>query len=228
MLRHSNPDFSDGGGWPVKKDGVNVLFQNEQMIVADKPAGWLTTPARTKDDPRPCLGRELQASVGHQIYPVHRLDFEVSGVVLFAKTAEAHRTSQKWFEDCLIDKIYLAETVPGAKSAPTDWVEWSAKILRGKKRTFASPHGQMSLTKARVIEAGKESWKWELMPVTGRPHQLRWALANYGTPIVGDTLYGGPADRPNHIRLKAVSLDFTRIAESDRLGLPKILAVQNS
>jgi tRNA pseudouridine32 synthase/23S rRNA pseudouridine746 synthase len=209
---------------PSEEILVNVLFENDHVIAVDKKSGWLTTPARDPQDSRPCLGRELQAQIGRQIYPVHRLDFEVSGIVLFAKTAEAHRISQKWFEECLIDKMYLAETIAGKTAAPMEWVEWTAKILRGKKRTFASPHGQESLTKARVVRLGP-TWFWELSPVTGRPHQLRWALANFGTPIVGDTLYGGPEEKPFQIRLRAVSLDLSRIPESQRLGLPTRLAV---
>ncbi|HMN69804.1 MAG TPA: pseudouridine synthase, partial [Bdellovibrionales bacterium] len=73
---------------------MNIVFENENLIAVDKPHGWLTTPARSADDPRPCLGRELQAAVGSQVYPVHRLDFEVGGLVLFARTAQAHRVAQ--------------------------------------------------------------------------------------------------------------------------------------
>ena len=77
---------------------MNRIFENEALIVVDKPVNWLTTPAREADDPRPCLGRRLQDELGFRIFPVHRLDFEVSGLVLFAKTAAAHRLAQAWFE----------------------------------------------------------------------------------------------------------------------------------
>jgi tRNA pseudouridine32 synthase/23S rRNA pseudouridine746 synthase len=222
-LRRSFFETGDGLDAASEENMVNVLFENDHLITVDKKSGWLTTPARDPQDTRPCLGRELQAQIGRQIYPVHRLDFEVSGIVLFAKTAEAHRIAQWWFEKCLIDKLYLAETVAGHSPAPMEWTLWTSKILRGKKRAYESPHGQISETRARVIEAGVKSWHWELNPITGRSHQLRWALANFGTPILGDVLYGGPQDRPGSIRLRAVSLGLTRVAPDGRLGLPEIL-----
>jgi tRNA pseudouridine32 synthase/23S rRNA pseudouridine746 synthase len=194
-----------------------TVFENEHIIVVDKPACVLTTPARDAADPRPCLGRALQKELGLQIYPVHRLDFEVSGLVMFAKTTRAHTQAQKWFEHATVVKTYQAVSERLPADAPADWTEWNSKLVRGKRRTFEALHGQPSITRARVVDLRKH--RWELQPVTGRPHQLRVEMFRHGAPIAGDTLYGAiEVKGALGIALRAVVLDFSGIAE--RLGLP--------
>lgn len=203
---------------------MRTLFENENWIVVEKPSGWLTTPARDKADPRPCLGLKLQAQQGRQIYPVHRLDFEVGGLVLFAKNAQAHKVSQTWFEQGTVVKTYAAETLPGKNEAPKEWVTWTSQLLRGKRRAYVSPNGKNSVTRARVVRIQEDSWSWELEPHTGRPHQLRVELANHGCPILGDELYGGPKGNvPDSIALRAVTLNFQKVSEAERAGLPEII-----
>lgn len=204
---------------------IRRLFENENWLVVVKPAGWLTTPARAKEDPRPCLGRSLQAEVGQQIFPVHRLDFEVSGLVLFAKNAMAHRIGQKWFEKGEILKTYRAETGPALGEWGEEWMEWRSKLLRGKRRAYVSANGKESLTRARIVGKSDLVWVWELQPLTGRPHQLRVELANHGAAILGDELYGGKKGAPHAIALKAVRLDFENINAAERLGLPSVITL---
>jgi tRNA pseudouridine32 synthase/23S rRNA pseudouridine746 synthase len=201
----------------------DLVFENEHFAIADKPHGYLCTPARDASDPRPCLGRDLQTRMGHQIYPVHRLDFEVSGLVMFAKTTVSHRESQRWFEHNRIGKTYEALSEPGA-SVATEWCEWRSKIAKGKRRAFEAAHGKESVTRARFCAAEGNLWKWELMPLTGRPHQLRFEMAKHGFPIWGDVLYGGRAQTlENWIALRGVALDFSAIPE--RFGLPENLRI---
>lgn len=220
-----------------------VIFENMDLIAVDKPHGWLTTPAREATDPRPCLGRELQAAVGRQIFPVHRLDFEVSGIVLFAKTKDAHTAAQKWFEDGTILKTYQAfSSAFGDISEWKEWRVWKSRIAKGKKRAFEAPHGKDAETRARVIEevagtgrAGSGLFRWELVPVTGRPHQLRFEMYKNGFSILGDVLYGGKeakpvkdsaSERQDWIALRAVSLNLQQIAPDQRFGLPPVLTVE--
>ena len=203
---------------------MKILKETAEILIVDKPSGWLTTPARLPGDPRPVLGRELQTRLGVQIFPVHRLDCEVSGLTVFAKTPAAHRQAQAWFEYAKIDKLYEAFSRPGPEE-PREWAEWHSKLVRGKRRTFAAPHGQAALTRARVVGAENGFWRWELMPITGRPHQLRVEMAAHGCPIAGDTLYGGEdLGRPAWIALRAVQLSWARIPQAERLGLPETVA----
>lgn len=198
-----------------------TLFQNENFIALNKPAGILTTPPRfIEKDARAVLGRDLQATLGQQVYPVHRLDYEVSGVVLFALNAGAHRAASLWFEKRQVSKLYLAITENQAGANPQQKFTWKAKVQRGKKRTYEHKAGKLSITKAEVLSSMEGGLLWLLSPVTGRPHQLRFDLSRHGFPIWGDQLYGSTKPwKENAIALQSVVLQFN---EGDFLnwGLP--------
>jgi tRNA pseudouridine32 synthase/23S rRNA pseudouridine746 synthase len=201
---------------------MKIVFQNQHWVVCDKAAGVLTTPARFQDqDSRTCLGLQLQQKLNKQIFPVHRLDFEVSGLVLFALDAKAHAQGNFWFENRLVGKAYMAltEGSPEDQWKPGQQLHWKNKLLRGKKRAYESPHGKISETIATWQGWHDERMLWHLCPLTGRPHQLRVHLFQNGFPIVGDQLYGSTINyKKDSIALKSVLLDFSDI--ENRLGLP--------
>ncbi len=123
----------------------------------------------------------------------------------------------------------------GGRKVDGDQVEWAMKILRGKKRAYEAEHGQEAVTRARLlgrVECGDVPLaRWELMPLTGRSHQLRVALAKHYAPICGDELYGGKtvtalALPAAAIALRAMALDFSVIAEVERQGLPALFSVK--
>lgn len=183
---------------------VNVIFENGDFIACDKPAGVLSVPDRHKSD-RPCLGLELQKQKGIQIFPVHRLDLEVSGLILFAKNSHGHKASQDWFSKKMLQKKYKALTLkqdfshwPENVKAAREKLElkagseflWKMNILRGKRRSFESPHGDPAETKAIYVGERGQFLEWDMYPITGRSHQLRLELSRHGFPIAGDELYG--------------------------------------
>lgn len=201
---------------------LNILARSPHLIAVEKPAGVLSVPGRFAEDERPCLGTHLQRTLGHQIYPVHRLDFEVGGPILFALTADAQKIANRWFEEHLIVKKYEALSEKLAPPSAT-LVDWKSLLVKGKKRAFEAPYGKPSLTKARCTEivaiGGNSYSRWELFPISGRSHQLRFELAKHCGPIWGDRLYGAALEfAPNSIALGCVELDLTGIAE--RLGMP--------
>lgn len=245
---------------------LKPIYKNSDFIILDKPAGVLTTPAREGDkDPRAVLGLELQKQLGLQIYPVHRLDFEVSGLVVYALNASAHSVANSWFEKKLIQKTYRALTlncdfqhIPANIENPRQLLspefqktyQWHNKILKGKKRAFVSEHGKASHTLAKClgfadIEDGISQvllneivdgelligtpsiLAWDLNPVTGRSHQLRFELSYRGFPILGDRLYGSnvKTSEESRIALRAWKLDLSEIPEKERRGLPKIITL---
>ena len=213
---------------------IQIIFENENFVVCNKPGQVLSVPSRDRQDPRPCLGLELQKKYAQEIFPVHRLDFEVSGLIIYAFNAKAHRVSQSWFDKKIIMKTYSARTSlqdfshwpAGLK---TDFTKidihqegeffWATKIHRGKKRSFESEHGDWAETKARIVQILPDELIWQLNPLTGKPHQLRLELSRHGFPIHGDALYGSKVllNQPG-IALQAVSLDLSQVGE--RLGLP--------
>lgn len=198
---------------------LETFFENERFLVVDKPVGWLSVPGRTgQADPRHCLSVELRRLYPNSL-PVHRLDQEVSGLVLFAKDREAHRVANCWFESRLIHKFYeaLTEGVPPEATGP---LVWESRLLRGKKRAYESPHGKLSQTRATWIGTSAAAQKWLLEPLTGRSHQLRYELARHGYPILGDVLYGARISWPQGIALRAVKLDFADCTDALDYGLP--------
>ncbi|MEQ1879078.1 MAG: RNA pseudouridine synthase [Bdellovibrionia bacterium] len=203
---------------------MEFLFENEQFIVVDKPGGWLSVPSQWgEEDPRPCMSIELSKKTGQQIWPVHRLDLEVTGALLFAKNARAHQLANGWFENRSIDKTYEAWT---DGTAPTkNFFEWNSVLQSGKKRAFESPKGKLAVTRAywkKSVEfKGQPAQQWMLDPLTGRRHQLRVHLAKNGFVILGDTLYGSTREfLPSVIALRSVALDFSKCDEARSLGLP--------
>lgn len=216
---------------------ARILWQGDGFVLADKPGGWLSVPSRFEDkDERPVLGRWLENELGRRVFPLHRLDLEVSGLILFALTADSQRAGTEWFEKRWIHKIYEGRSVERdfshwpanlpASRAEMDLVEgarfeWTCKIQRGKRRSFVSDHGDPSRTVA-IFKGRRDGFlHWSLEPVTGRSHQLRLEMSRHGFPLVGDELYGSRETyRPGEIALRSVFLDLSQVQESKRAGLP--------
>lgn len=211
-----------------------IVHASDAILAVDKPHGWLTIPGRQgAADPRPVLVRHLTERLGSRLWIVHRLDREVSGLVLFARTAEAHRTLCGWFERHAVAKRYEAwtEGTPPAE-AETVWEGW---LIQGKRRVFesASPgKGKRARTLAACLGRRRRGdlhlLRWSLRPETGRTHQLRCQAASRGFPIAGDALYGSTVPwEPDAIALRAVSVEFPTAPDEDlvRLGLPRTLAL---
>lgn len=225
---------------------ISVVFENENFIVCDKPPGVLSVPDRLgAKSERLCLGTEIERQKNIRIFPVHRLDFEVSGLIIYAKNAQAHQQSQNWFLHRRIFKKYLAishaQNFDHTKKWPAQVLQsfkphllspelgqkfvWKSKILRGKKRTFAAEYGEWAETHAELIVMEHMNYIWRLSPVTGKPHQLRFEMSQRGFPLLGDELYGS-AFQPSKelwphggLCLRAVELDLESIKE--RFGLPE-------
>lgn len=201
-----------------------ILALSKDLIVIDKPAGQLSVPARFADDPRPCVGSLLQKELGQQIFPVHRLDFEVSGPLIFALNREAHRLASLWFERETIHKTYQA-WAEGAGEVSDQVQLWESRLVKGKKRTFEADYGKPSRTQARCLKnqtfQNRNFSLWELSPLTGRSHQLRFEMQKRVAPIWGDALYGSkaPYPRSNEMALKCVALNLESVENC--LGLPR-------
>ncbi len=166
---------------------IPVIHADDDVLVVDKPAGVATIPGY--DRRAPSLLERVAEQVGQRLFVVHRLDGPVSGVLLFARHAAAHRALSMAFEARRVEKTYLAlahgviEPEHGVIEAP----------LRkfGSGRMGVDPRrGKASTTTFRVLERIGPYTLVEAHPVTGRRHQLRVHFYHLGHPLVGDPLYG--------------------------------------
>lgn len=162
-----------------------VLHEDEHFLAVDKPAGRLVIPGGRAEET--ALVEELAAGRGCKLYVVHRLDRDASGVVLFAKNAEAHRAACLEFERRRAQKKYLAVVlgrVPGDGEITQPLREF------GSGRAGVDPRGKPAQTKYRVVEDLGSATLLEVEPTTGRRHQIRAHLYWLGHPVLGDRVYG--------------------------------------
>lgn len=186
----------------------HIVFENEHLILVDKPVNWLSTPGRDPQDTRPVLGLHLQEQLKTQIFPIHRLDAEVSGLILYAKEPLFHKAANTLFEQRLIHKTYQALT-PLTHHLEGSSHIWKSQLLRGKKRAYEAPYGKPAETHAQLLHKNKTLENWHLNPVTGRAHQLRFELYKQNAPILGDTLYGSQVPWPTGgIALRAIKINM--------------------
>lgn len=168
---------------------IEILFEDDSLIAVNKPAGLTVIPERFETD-TPDLVALLRARYEH-VLVVHRLDRETSGVILFARNAEAHRTLNEQFQENEVRKVYHALVV-GAPLWEAQTVDLPLRVNGDRRhRTIVDPgKGKPSTTEYQVLERlGPYSWV-EARPRTGRTHQIRVHLAAVGSPIAVDPLYG--------------------------------------
>lgn len=164
-----------------------ILYESVDLLAVDKPIGISTIPERNKDTP--CLQHELSEQVGVKLMPVHRLDKDVSGIVVFAKHPDAHRRLNMKFDRKEIAKSYLA-VVHGKMEKKKGEIDIPIRQFGSGRMGVDEQRGKRSMTRFAVEQRNEQFSKVQLFPLTGRRHQLRVHLYSIGHPIVGDTLYG--------------------------------------
>lgn len=168
---------------------LQVLLEDERLIAVAKPAGQAVAPGGGVDA-ADTLQAAVAGHIGSQAFLVHRLDRETSGVIVFAKTAEAHRELSRQFEERLVTKRYLA-VVQGHVEGRSGEIGAPLREF-GSGRVGVDPKGRQAVTRWALRERLADADLLEVQPITGRRHQIRVHCYSIGHPILGDTRYGNP------------------------------------
>jgi RluA family pseudouridine synthase len=167
---------------------TGLLWDGGDFFAVDKAPGTLVIPGRGEED-APSLREQLEQELGVKVFVVHRLDRDTSGVLLFARTARAHRELSLAFERGLIRKVYRA-LVAGALAQPERVEVALAPARRGRMRPAKGEEGKHALTVVRPVETYDRATFVEAEPLTGRTHQIRVHLQAIGHPLLVDPQYG--------------------------------------
>lgn len=170
---------------------MNILHQDDAILVIDKPAGIPVLPDGW-DQAAPYLVKLLESDFG-RLWVVHRLDKITSGVMVFARTAEAHRALSMQFERHEAQKIYhaICNGVPA-------WDEHTARhrlrtnVGHSHRTVVDNGRGVPAETHFKLLKRYNEYGLLECTPTTGRTHQIRVHAYALGHPLLGDVLYSAP------------------------------------
>lgn len=174
--------------------GVPVVFEDESLLIVDKPAGMTVHPAPGHSSGtlvHALLGRGLAGGESFRPGVVHRLDKDTSGLLVVAKTADAHRRLVGMLRDRAIDRRYLA-LVHGRLEAETGTIEAPVgrDPVRRKTMSIGGSGAREARTHFRVLERLEGYTFVEVRLDTGRTHQIRVHFRGIGHPVAGDRTYG--------------------------------------
>jgi tRNA pseudouridine32 synthase/23S rRNA pseudouridine746 synthase len=184
-----------------------ILFSDEYLLAVNKPAGLPTLPDGY-DKNAPCLINLLKQQFD-RVWVVHRLDKETSGVIVFARTAEVHRTLNIAFDSREVHKVYHAIVI----GVPA-WAEHTIDLPlrpdgdRRHRTVIDRARGKAAVTHVRVLERFAQHTLIEARPETGRTHQVRAHFAALDLPLAGDVFYGGTVSLIARTALHARAIEF--------------------
>ncbi len=190
---------------------LDILYEDEHLLVINKPAGMVVHPApghpsKTFVNALLFHCKTLPFSTDLRPGIVHRLDKDTSGILLAAKTTEAHRKLVALFCERKIEKTYLALCVGTPSNTTID-----APIRRHptrRKEMAIDPLGKPAISICKVVSSKGSLSLVEIKLITGRTHQIRVHMKHLGTPVLGDPVYGSKKYHAPRQMLHAHRLQF--------------------
>ncbi|MDA8172014.1 MAG: RluA family pseudouridine synthase [Nitrospiraceae bacterium] len=201
-----------------------VLFEDEHLIALEKPAGLLSIGTETEkvNTFYRAVSRYVKENSGgrQKIFIVHRLDREVSGVMLFAKSEEVKRALQEGWEKTLKHYNALVEGRPPRDEGTIEGWLCARGVSLMRSCPASSAEARRAVTHYRIIRAGRRFSLLEIRLETGRKHQIRVHLSEAGCPVVGDSKYGFKGKNPlRRMGLHAARLVFYHPVTGQRITL---------
>ncbi len=200
---------------------VDLVCKEPEFVVVSKPSGLLSVPGKGSEN-QDCVTARIKA-----MFPacpdhpeVHRLDMDTSGLMVLARTKDAHRELSRQFHDRETGKRYIA-VLDGelAENSGTIELPFRLDVDNRPVQIYDPVHGKVGTTHWKTLSCETGQTRVEFTPITGRTHQLRVHAASehgLGTPIVGDRLYGA-GTAPGQLKLHAAFLSFTHPHTGEKL-----------
>jgi len=201
--------------------GLEILYEDKEILVVNKPAGLLTVGTETNKSRTACYILTDYVRKGclksrNRVFVVHRLDQWTSGVLVFAKSEEVKLRLQAQWKDT--GKKYLA-VVYGTPAKKEDTI--TSYLAENKAyvvySTTDTTKGKLAHTAYKVLKEAKEFSLLEISLLTGRKNQIRVHLADKGHPIVGDRKYGKAGDTHRRLALHSKSISFKHPASGKQM-----------
>ena len=201
---------------------LETVYEDDYLLVVNKPAGMLSVPGKTGQASVLTLLQERYPDATGPIL-VHRLDMATSGLLLAAKDKDTHALLQKQFEGRTVKKRYIAllEGIPQAEPKGFIRLPLRPDFDNRPLQMVCYEYGKPAVTRYEIMDTENDRTRMAFYPETGRTHQLRVHAAHpegLNCPIVGDPLYGQPADR---LYLHAERLEFRHPVTGQRLQIQK-------
>ncbi len=194
-----------------------ILYEDEAVIILNKPAGVLAVPLERRGDARSVfddIRQYLRARHKPRPFVVHRIDRDTSGLVLFAKTAAAHQSLKEQFKRHRPERVYQA-VVYGHPTPPSgtwrDRLLWDDKALIQKETHPRDPRGKEAISSYHVLEPLKGASLIEVTLVTGRRNQIRIQARLRGHTLVGEQRYTYGPEQLRPVRFGRQALHASRL-----------------
>lgn len=206
---------------PAVGKELEIVFEDEDIIIVNKPAEFLSVPGiHIQDSVYTRIKQQIKGISGPII--VHRLDMSTSGLLVLAKNKNAHKNLQSQFINKTIEKRYTA-LLDGIIKEKSGTINLPLRVdLDDRPRQLVCfEHGKSAETKWEVVEQKENTTKVHFYPISGRTHQLRMHASHQlglNTPIIGDDLYG---KKDKRLYLHADTLTFTHPTSKERITFHK-------
>jgi RluA family pseudouridine synthase len=202
----------------AKTHNLDILFEDEAILVVNKPAGLLSVATdRLEQDTlhNRCVEYCRSQQKNRWCYIVHRLDKATSGIMVFAKSEHVKRELQDQFAQQLVHRHYVALVEGQSPSGRADHNLIEDKNLRVYVSDKKTKTSKRAMTTWDIIAQGEHETLLSVVIETGRRHQIRVAMAENGTPVVGDKIHGAVTNLHGRICLHAVALEFLHPSNDD-------------
>ncbi len=204
-------------------ENISIIYEDNELVVIEKEAGLLSVPT---DDPKPDEDSALIQLMGYlkeidpteQIYSVHRLDRDTSGVMLFAKDKGIQEALQENWSELVTTRGYTAVVEGDFSHEPGTYTSWLKELANMQMISSQTDNGgKFAETKYRKVKSNGDYSLMEVELVTGRRNQIRVHMKDLGHPVVGDSKYGNKSNPIKRLGLHASKLELIHPITREKL-----------